>query len=80
MTNYLNKPVIKHAVPPNRQTGLLVPPKQAEPLAEALARLIRDPILADTLRQNAYQRFQQDFTKQRSLEMTLPVYQSYGLV
>jgi glycosyltransferase involved in cell wall biosynthesis len=36
------------------QTGLLVPPEESEPLAEALARLLDDPSLAQTMGRRAY--------------------------
>ncbi len=53
--------------------GLLVPPGDAEALAAALARLCREPLLADDLRAKGLARAQR-FSWQRTAAKTLAVY------
>jgi hypothetical protein len=49
------------------QNGLLVPPEQAEPLADALLRLIRDPALRSRLGKAGAARVTADFDSKASL-------------
>jgi len=57
----------------------MMPAGSAEALADALALLIQDQGLAERLRQNAYDQFQQEFTKERTLEQALATYRSLGI-
>jgi glycosyltransferase involved in cell wall biosynthesis len=66
--------IVKHD-----ETGLVVPVGSAEALADALALLIQDQGLAERLRQNAYRQFQQEFTKERTVEQALAAYRSLGI-
>lgn len=55
-------------------TGLLVPPKEPAPLADALVRLLRDGNLRQRLGQAGRQRVEERFTAERMVEGTLGVY------
>jgi|KBSMisStaDraftv2_1062788.scaffolds.fasta_scaffold73532_3 glycosyltransferase involved in cell wall biosynthesis len=57
----------------------MMPAGSAEAPADALALLIQDQGLAERLRQNAYHQFQQEFTKERTLEQALATYRSLGI-
>jgi glycosyltransferase involved in cell wall biosynthesis len=56
------------------ETGLLVPPEDAEALAGAILRLLRDPELAGRLGHNARRRVEQRFTIQRAADNLLALY------
>jgi glycosyltransferase involved in cell wall biosynthesis len=57
-------------------TGLMVPPRSAPALADALERLIGDDDLADTLRKNAHRRYLEKFTKDDMVARTVDVFRS----
>jgi glycosyltransferase involved in cell wall biosynthesis len=63
----------------HEETGLMVPPGSPVALAEALARLIHDDALAETLRQNAYAQFLAKFTKHHMLAKTVSLLQGLGM-
>ncbi len=58
------------------QTGLLVPPGQVAPLAEALGRLDRDPTLARQLGAAGRARFQSHFTRRQMIDNLMEWYVS----
>ncbi len=58
----------------HERTGLLVPPKDADLLAEALTRLLQDRALADRYAKAGYARVTERFTVERMVEETLRVY------
>lgn len=55
-------------------TGLLVEPKNAWPLAEAIERLLRDPDLRRTMGEKGRARIEADFTVEKVNARTLAVY------
>jgi glycosyltransferase involved in cell wall biosynthesis len=55
-------------------TGLLVPPSKAAPLAEALARLLKDAPLRRAMGEAGRARALTEFTEERMLERTADVY------
>jgi glycosyltransferase involved in cell wall biosynthesis len=61
------------------ESGLLVPPRSAHALADALQRVLADRVLAERLRRNAYRRFLQGFTKAHSLRTILPAFAHFGV-
>ncbi len=61
------------------ETGLIVPPRSPEKLADALQRLIEDNELAERLRRNAYAQFLKKFTKNAMLEITADILLDLGL-
>jgi glycosyltransferase involved in cell wall biosynthesis len=61
------------------ESGLLVPPRETEPLAEAMLRLARDPGLRERLGRAGHQRVIERFALARMIEETLAVYREYGL-
>lgn len=60
--------------------GLIVPPRDALALADALQRLLTDESLSDRLRRNGHARFHSSYTREASLAATLPVYRSLGAI
>ncbi|MGE5530373.1 MAG: glycosyltransferase family 4 protein [Patescibacteria group bacterium] len=56
------------------ETGLLVPPGRPEPLADALARLLTDPLLARDLGCKGRERFLATFTVDRMAVKTAAIY------
>lgn len=56
--------------------GLLVPARQAEPLAAALTRLAADPALRARLGARARQRAEQEFSSRQVIEQHLALYRS----
>jgi glycosyltransferase involved in cell wall biosynthesis len=57
-------------------TGILVPPKDSEALAEAVVRLLRDPDLCARMGRAGRERVRSEFTVDRIVSQTLDVYQS----
>jgi glycosyltransferase involved in cell wall biosynthesis len=55
-------------------TGLVVPVRDAEALADALHALLRDPARREALGRAGRQRFEERFTADRMIEATLRVY------
>ncbi len=60
------------------RTGLLVPSGDARALAEALATVLRDPALADRLRQSARERIEREFSLRRMIEAHEHLYEGAG--
>jgi len=58
----------------DRQTGLLVPPKDSDCLAQAIVKLLKDEELANRLGENGYKRVRDTFTWKKSAEKTFEVY------
>jgi len=58
----------------HEQTGLLVPPKEPEPLAEAIVRLLHDRDLACRLAEAGRQLVETEFSAQSMVEGTLRAY------
>ena len=56
------------------QTGLLVPPAQVEPLAQAMAELASDPALRARLGRASHVRVPREFGLDRMVDQTLNVY------
>jgi glycosyltransferase involved in cell wall biosynthesis len=75
------RPIVASDIPGCRtvvddgETGLLVPPRQPKPLAEALERLILDPGLRGRMGKAGRERILKNFTQQRINQKTLEVYQ-----
>jgi len=58
------------------ETGFLVPPADAEALAEAIIRVLRDRGLAERLGRNAYAIAREGFTEASSMDQMLSVYEA----
>lgn len=58
----------------DKENGLLVPPKQLEPLAKAILRLLNDPHFARQIGSNGRQRVRQAFSIERMLTLTTEIY------
>ena len=56
-------------------TGFLVPPRQPEPLADALERLIMDPVLRGRMGKAGREHVEKHFTQQLVNQRTMEVYQ-----
>lgn len=56
------------------ETGLLVPPRDARALADAIARLLRDPELSARLGANGRRLVESDFSEEKVAVQTLAVY------
>lgn len=75
------RPVISYDVDGAREvvlpgmTGCLLPPKSVEPLAEAIVRLARDPLLRDQMGEEGSRRFTNLFHHRRMTEQTRALYQ-----
>ncbi len=67
---------IPEAVIPD-QTGLLVPPAHAEPLAEAIVRLLKDPDLRRRMGEAGRQRVRDRFDVDHLVEGTLRAYRRF---
>ena len=57
------------------ETGLLVPPRDPEALADALETLVRDPALREKLGRNARALVEREFSAEIVAEKTLKLYQ-----
>lgn len=60
----------------DRETGLLVPPDDAESLAQTICLLLDNPGWAKQLGENGRRRLEQFFTVERMVEQTVAVYDS----
>ena len=58
----------------NEKSGLLVPPKNAGALAQAIERLQSDKKLRDALAKNLYKKVSAEFSKKEMLEKTFALY------
>ena len=58
----------------NHETGLLVPPRDPDALAQAILTLLRDPDLARRMGQNGRRRVAEQFTIERMTEQTEALY------
>jgi L-malate glycosyltransferase len=58
------------------ETGLLVPPRDPDLLAEAIVRLLQDPGLSERLAAAGLDRVRQHFTVERMVDQTVETYQA----
>lgn len=58
----------------HEETGLTVPPKDSEALADAISRLLADDELRESYGANAAARVREEFTRERMFERTATVY------
>jgi glycosyltransferase involved in cell wall biosynthesis len=58
------------------QTGLLVPPREAHALADAIVRLLDDPVLARSLAERARPRVFERYSQERMVERTVGLFDS----
>lgn len=56
------------------ETGLTVPPRDADALRDALVRLVEDPALRETYGRNARRRVEENFTREERLERVAALY------
>jgi glycosyltransferase involved in cell wall biosynthesis len=61
------------------ETGLVVPQRDPEALADALQSLMTDPDRYERYRRNAYQHFRRHYTKDMALDATLAAFESTGM-
>ena len=59
----------------NGRNGLLVPPADPLSMSEAVLRIFKDPVLARTLAENAYQKVKEKYNVELMVKNTLDVYQ-----
>ena len=59
----------------DRSTGLMVPPRQAVPLADALGRLLRDPAMAHRMGDAGRQRVEDLFDQRKQIDRLETIYQ-----
>jgi glycosyltransferase involved in cell wall biosynthesis len=57
------------------KTGLLVPPKDAERLADAIVKMMKDRAFAVSMGNAGYARVTERFTVERMVEETLAIYE-----
>lgn len=69
----------REAVIPGKN-GFIVPPKNSEKLAEALATLLRDPLLRYRLGQTSRQRAETEYNEQLVFQRLAAAYKSLGVV
>lgn len=60
----------------HEETGLLVPPRNAQALADAIARLLQDPRLRAGMGEQARRRVEEEFSEEAVVNHTWEVYQS----
>jgi glycosyltransferase involved in cell wall biosynthesis len=60
------------------ETGILVPPRDHHALAQAIARLLKDQQLRETMGNAGFERVQRVFSAERMVERTLEVYRAYA--
>lgn len=76
------RPIVATSILPNKElieseiTGLLVPPKSPEQMANAIARLVREPTLARQYGKAAQQRVLSDYSIDRMFQQTWDLYLS----
>jgi len=76
------KPIVATSIPSNAEliqhevTGLLVPPRSPEQIAQAIARFVREPDLAQRCASTARQRVLEHYTIDRMLQKTWDLYVS----
>lgn len=58
----------------DRLTGLMVPPRQAVPLADALGRLLRDPAMARRMGESGRQRVEELFDQRKQIDRLETIY------
>jgi glycosyltransferase involved in cell wall biosynthesis len=58
----------------DRLTGLMVPPRQAVPLADALGRLLRDPAMAQRMGASGRQRVEELFDQRKQIDRLETIY------
>jgi glycosyltransferase involved in cell wall biosynthesis len=58
------------------QSGLLVPPRDAPAIAQAVVRLIREPDLARSIGRGAAQRVRERFSVERAVRATVELYRN----
>lgn len=74
------KPIVTTSIPPNAElieherTGLLVPPKSPKQVAEAIARFVREPELAQRCAKAARERVLKHYTIDRMFQETWDLY------
>lgn len=77
------RPIVATAIMPNAEliehevTGLLVPPRAPEQLAQAMARFLRDPGLARQCAAEAQRRVLRDYTIERMFRETMDLYHQF---
>lgn len=76
------KPVVSTALPTgvqfanqDRVTGLVVPPRDVEALAQAINRILDDPVLYEKYSRQAKERVMREFTKERMIERVYALYE-----
>lgn len=62
----------------NGETGLLVPPGDADRLEQGILRLLEDPVLCRKLGENARKKAETAFSMEQNIERLLAVYESVG--
>jgi glycosyltransferase involved in cell wall biosynthesis len=76
-----SKPIVSTSILPNAElieneiTGLLVPPRSPEGIAEAIARFVRDPGLRRRCAVGARRRMMKEYTMDRMFQQTWDLYQ-----
>lgn len=58
------------------ENGILVPPRDAAALADAIERLVRDPLLRARMGARGRRRVEEEFSEERVVEQTLALYRS----
>jgi glycosyltransferase involved in cell wall biosynthesis len=58
------------------ENGILVPPRDAVALADAIERLVRDPLLRARMGARGRRRVEEEFSEERVVEQTIALYRS----